>query len=109
MQNFGPLFDQKAGEDAKAKGMVRAATCRNAILAQARDAVRRKALSRPDHIATVDDAYLWLAKMGKDAGSLGNAAGSLFRASEWECLPVWAPSRRKSNHARMVRVWRLRP
>jgi hypothetical protein len=102
------LFDLSAGEAAKEREKT-AATCRNSILTLAREAVRCKALSRRDRIATVDDAYLWLVEMGKEDDVLGNAAGALFLGSEWECTPMWTASQRKSNRGRMVRVWRLRP
>jgi hypothetical protein len=109
MHSRDSLFDLSAGEAAKERGKTRAATCRNSILTLAREAVRCKALSRRDRIATVDDAYLWLVEIGKEDDVLGNAAGALFRGAEWECTPMWTASRRKSNHGRMVRVWRLRP
>lgn len=102
------LFDASAGEAAKQAGRRKAEDCRRPALALAREAVRAKALSRPDRLATADDAYAFFAEMGGDAGELGNAAGSLFRGPEWELTSAWAKSRRKSNHARLVRVWRLR-
>jgi hypothetical protein len=108
MRRYGPLFDLAAGESAKEAGLSTAAKCRDPLLTLARDAVRNVALSRPDRLATADDAYAVLGDMGKDASALGNAAGSLFRGQEWESTGKWAASRRKSSHARMVRVWRLR-
>ena len=36
-----------------------------------------------------------------------NAAGSIFSGGESEAVG-WKPSKRKSNHARMIREWRLR-
>jgi hypothetical protein len=108
MRAYGPLFDLAAGEAEKDAGRVLTATkCRDSLLAFARDAVRRAALSRPDRVATSDDAYSLMAEMGKDAAELGNAAGSIFSGDEWEAAG-WKPSERRSNHARVIREWRLR-
>jgi hypothetical protein len=38
---------------------------------------------------------------------LGNAWGSIFRGKEWECIG-WRKSTRVSNHARAIRIWRLK-
>lgn len=108
MRADGPLFDLAAGEVEKDAGRARAETkCRGSLLAFARDAVRRAALSRPDRLATSDDAYSLMAELGMDAAELGNAAGSIFSGDDWE-VAGWKPSKRKSNHARMIREWRLR-
>ena len=40
--------------------------------------------------------------------SLGPAAGSLFRGTEWQFTGQWVPSARVTNHGRMLRVWRLK-
>ena len=102
MRVYGPLFDLAAGEADKDAGRARAAAkCRDSLLAFARDAVRRAALSRPDRLATSDDAYSLMAEMGKDA------AGSIFSGDEWEAAG-WKRSQRRSNHARQIREWRLR-
>lgn len=102
-------FDLGARLQAIEQSRKRAAACRNPLLALVREAVRRIALTRWDRIATVDDAYVYLAGLGKSACELGNAAGSIFQLDEWEPLPCWAPSRRKTKHVRMNRFWRLRP
>jgi hypothetical protein len=108
MRAYGPLFDLAADRFSKEAGPSRAAAkCRDSLLAYARDAVRRAALSRPDRLATSDDAYSLMADMGKDAAELGNAEGAIFSGDEWEAAG-WKPSKRKSNHARMIREWRLR-
>jgi hypothetical protein len=44
---------------------------------------------------------------GEEPELLGNAAGSIFRGVEWECVG-WKQSERKTNHARAIRIWRLR-
>lgn len=106
MHRYGPLFDVRAGELAKDAGRKRAAKCHESVLILARDAVRKAALSRPDRIATSDDAYLFLAGIGQDA-ELGNVAGSVFRGKEWVAVG-WKRSERKSNHARVIQKWRLR-
>jgi hypothetical protein len=107
MRAYGPLFDLAAGEAEKDAGRALAVTkCRDSLLAFARDAVRKAALSRPDRVATSDDAYSLMADTGQDAAELGNAAGSIFSEDEWEAAG-WKPSKRKANHARMIREWRL--
>ncbi|WP_158789031.1 hypothetical protein [Granulicella sp. L46] len=108
MRAHGPLFDLAADESAKEAGRSRAAAkCRDYLLAFVRDAVRRAALSRLDRLATSDDAYSFMADVGKDAAELGNAEGAIFSGDEWEAAG-WKPSKRKSNHARVIREWRLR-
>jgi hypothetical protein len=103
MRAYGPLFDLAAGEADKDAGRARAASkCRDSLLT-----VRKAALSRPDRVATSDDAYALMAELGKDAAELGNAAGSIFCGHEWVAAG-WKRSIRKSNHARKIREWRLR-
>ncbi len=107
MRRKSPLTDLGECERVKEERRQRAA-CRHSLLAFVREAVRRKALNRRERIATLDDAYSCLAEHGKPASELGNAAGSIFQLAEWEPLPCWTPSRRKTKHARMNRLWRLR-
>jgi hypothetical protein len=107
MRTYGPLFDLAAGGAEKDAGRRQAATkCRDSLLAFARDAVRTAALSRPDRLATSDDAYSLMAETGRDVAELGNAAGSIFSGGGWEAAG-WKPSQHRSNHARMIREWRL--
>ena len=108
MRAYVPLFDLAAGEADKDAGRPLAATkCHDSLLAFARYAVRKVALSRPHRVATSDRAFALMATMGKDAAELGHAAGSIFSGDEWEAAG-WKPSKPKSNHTRMVREWRLR-
>jgi hypothetical protein len=68
MRAYGPLFDLAAGEAEKDVGRALVATkCRDSLLAFARDAVRKAALSRPDRMATSDDAY----SLGAGRGRVG--------------------------------------
>lgn len=90
MRRKGPLPDLEARE--------RTAACRHQLLTLVREAVRREVLMRRDRIATAEPA-----------SDPGNAAGSISPLAKWEPLPCWTASRCKTNHARMTRVWRLRP
>jgi len=56
---------------------------------------------------TADDVKRRMLNYGDDPDDLGNAAGSIFRGSEWVCVGV-KQSERKSRHAGKISVWRLK-
>ena len=56
---------------------------------------------------TADDVYRAFKDRDMDFDTLGNAAGAIFRGPEWQFTGKWRASTRPSNHARMLRVWRL--
>lgn len=99
------LFAAQVARDA---GMAQAASCRNPLVEMVRGHLRKLATDRADHLVTADDAYRYLTQIGESERALGNAAGALFRSTEWEATGCWTPSTRVSNHARMLRVWRLK-
>ncbi len=101
------LFDIQEGTAQRDAGMDRAARSRWLLLAMARDFAKMVALSRSSRIATADDVMESLKKLGYEPKRLGNAAGSIFRGKEWEFVG-WVNSTRPTNHARPIRVWRLR-
>ncbi len=101
-------FSLFTGAVARDAGISQAAESRNALVEKARRYLRTLARERGNHCVTADDAVEYLVKIGESERALGNAAGSLFRSHEWEATGCWTPSTRISNHARMVRVWRLR-
>ena len=102
-----PEFDATLAEHFRSQGMTKSASAHQALLAQVRVALVKIACSRESRCVTADDAQLWLVEHGYSPGALGNAAGSLFRGSEWS-LVSYRPSERTSRHRNRVGVWRLR-
>lgn len=98
----------KLGEALKRAGMERAAANRRELLALARGIADAAAL-RGDGTATADDVAEGLEAAGRDPADLGAAFGSIFKGKGWRFTGEWRPSRRPSNHARPVRVWRREP
>ena len=98
------LFDAAESRRRKERGMALAADAVPTLLDRARHlavgvAVRKGAV-------TADDVSEWLEQQGLP--DLGPAAGSLFRGPEWEFTGRFVQSTRKTNHARLLRVWRLK-
>lgn len=96
------LFDAAESRRRKERGMALAADAAPALLDRARSYAR--SLGRGS--VTADDVSEWLEQQGLP--DLGPAAGSLFRGSEWEFTGRFVQSTRKTNHARLLRVWRLK-
>jgi len=101
-----PLFDLEAGKKARDKGKEVAAWNRRTLLDAAREWAEAMAHDKP-HGITADHVMVRLSAVGYDISGFGNAAGSIFKGSQWECIG-WEPSRRVSNHGRAIRVWRLK-
>lgn len=97
-------FNLAAAEQHKQSGMVAAALSKADLLEYAVELAERIARSTGD--VTADDVNALLIAQGR--GSLGNAAGSLFRGKQWQFTGQWRTSTRVSNHARQNRVWRLK-
>lgn len=100
-----PLFDAPESLRRRDQGMDRAAQNRAKILRLSRWLAKRHALEHGT--VTADDVMRKLDVLGHTPDQLGNAAGSLFRGSEWECVG-WVRSERVSNNGRMIRRWRRR-
>lgn len=100
------LFDSREAERQKRLGLNLAATNRSEILSEIRSFLKAFALAWNVPVCS-DDAYAVMDESKKDLSILGNAAGSLFRGSEWEFVG-WVKSRRTSNHSRYIRSWRLK-
>lgn len=66
-----------------------------------------KWLGNLQETVTADDVHDRMEKLGYVSGDLGNAAGSVFSGGQWERVG-YTKSRRPSNHARVIGVWRLR-
>lgn len=100
-------FNLLLGEALKISGMERSAEARKACLEIGRLFCEKAARSRPDRIATADDATRGFKKVGLPVDCLGNAAGSLFKKEIWIYTGDWVKSKRITNHARHIRIWRL--
>ncbi len=100
-------FNFKAGQAARDAGLDRASNpfYRKELLEWARLSAKR--IARAAGRVSYDDVYRVLEYTGKQPELLGSAAGNVFRTGEWESVG-WKPSERKSNHARPMRVWRLK-
>jgi len=100
-------FNYEAGQAARDAGLDRASSpfYRTELLGWARLAARRVAEAAGS--VSYDDVYKVLEEMGKQPELLGPAAGNVFRTGEWVSVE-WKASERESNHARPMRVWRLK-
>ena len=98
------LFDAVESRRRKERGMALAADAVPTLLDRARAYAKATAIVRGS--VTADDVSEWLEQQGLP--DLGPAAGSLFRGPEWEFTGRFVQSTRKTNHARLLRVWRLR-
>lgn len=98
------VFNLAEGERRKREGMGRAAENRFHVLRLAR--AYAKAIAQEKGTVTVDDVYLRLSDWPRSV--LGNAAGSIFKSKEWEWTGRFVKSKRASNHARMIREWKLK-
>lgn len=99
-------FDLEEGERRKEAGIALACSTRAELLKLAQATAER--LGRTAYLAlSYDDVYVQLKLMGENPALLGNAAGSVFRGKQWECVG-WKKSSRVTNHARRVMVWKLR-
>lgn len=101
----------KTGIQLKLDGMKRAKRKRSLVLQQAKLIAGRIAARRQSRECSIDDVYEYMENVYEGLHfhprALGNAAGSVFKGSEWEFVR-FEPSTRPSNHGRIIRVWRLR-
>jgi hypothetical protein len=101
-----PIFDEARSRELRDEGMRRAAEKRKGLVAECRE--RAEWIARNGREITIDDIYYAMENLGYEGMEfLGNAAGSIFKGKQWECVG-WRKSTRVSNHARCVRVWSLR-
>jgi hypothetical protein len=101
-------MDLFAGMAARDEGIAQAAESRNQLVNKVREHLRLIAISRGNRCVTADDYEGFLTTIGESNRALGNAAGAIFKHPDWEFTGVWTPSRRKTNNARHIRVWRLK-
>lgn len=97
-------------KDLKIEGMARAADVRIPSLNHARDIARELCLGKKavghDPVTDADEVNRILELRGY--ANLGPAAGSIFQIREFEFTGWRIQSTRKSNHARELKIWRLR-
>jgi hypothetical protein len=99
------LFDKHASENRKQHGMEAAAGAQETNLQLARRIAVQ--LCRAHGEVTADDVGKVLhTQYGID--SLGPAAGSLFKGGQFVFTGRRRRSERKKNHAREIKVWKLK-
>jgi len=99
-------FDRVRAEKRRGLGIARAKKAHSDVLLEARRLARQEALRRATREVTIDSVMYLLIQRGYESEDLGNAAGSVFKTSEWEFTGRWVKSTRTSNHSRSIRVWR---
>lgn len=104
------IFDAIAAAKLRDEGMELAACKKGALLAFAREGIKRIAMARESREVTADDVQQFLVDNDLDEGCLGNAAGSVFRNPR-KGPPIWhevrrTKSKRKTAHARSIAVWK---
>lgn len=101
-------FSRDKGKLAKDRGMLTAAVNRKEILALGRVIAERIAQGHEARTVSADDVYRELESQGVNIKLLGNAAGSLFKGSQWEFTGRRLASARITNHARAIMLWKLK-
>ena len=101
-------FNLVEGELEKERGMRISAARRQGLLRLAREIAKMLARRNPQRLTDADQVQrempIWFPDF--EPQQLGNAAGSIFRGTEWRWVG-WKKSERVSNHARMIRIWKL--
>lgn len=100
--NTATLTSKQAKED----GMAKAAKNKAALLAYARELATNHPLARVG--ITMDEVVEALVEEGKSERCLGSAAGSLFKGGSWEFTGERRRSKRMTNHARELKVWKYK-
>ena len=99
-----PAEDLGKGKAEKEKGMALGRKAKAFLLHQARKYATEIARSRGE--VTADDVRAAMADEGLPG--LGMAAGSIFRGPEWVPTGEMKTSAVVANHAREIKVWRLK-
>jgi hypothetical protein len=98
------IFDQIKAREAAERGMRQAADNKASLLEFAKGVARD--LGRKREFVTADDVQRVLVETHRISDrALGNAAGSLFKGSDWQFAGV-TKSTRVSAHGRLIRKWR---
>jgi hypothetical protein len=98
------LFDYGKAIQERDKGMNKAADKRMAALTNARTLARH--LASLNGNITADDVRKEYEYRGGNWSDLGNAAGSIFKGKQWQCVG-FENSTVTTSHARALRVWKL--
>jgi len=99
------LFDYAQSIQERDKGMATAASGREKALAKARTiAIKLAVIKRK---VTADDVRKEYEYRGGNWSDLGNAAGSIFKGKQWQCVG-FENSTVTTSHARALRVWTLK-
>ena len=98
------IFDEFEAQQEKERGMEKAAKAREELLFTARDIAVK--IAKAKGTVTADDVGKEMHRLGYNL--LGPAAGSLFKLEIFEFTGEFVESSKKSNHGRLLRVWRLR-
>ena len=104
MQKPAPRCSEETGRQLKERGMQKAAAKHAQSLADAQWTARY--LVRMLGQITIEDVRRNFEKVSRP-WDLGNAAGSVFKGPEWECVG-YREATRPEAHARILRVWRLK-
>ena len=98
------LFEYAASIQERDKGMATAVSGRESILANVRSIANN--LARIYGKVTADQVRAEYEYRGGNWQDLGNAAGSIFKGKQWQCVG-FENSLVKTSHARTIRVWKL--
>jgi hypothetical protein len=101
------LFNATEGRRQKQEGMDLAAANRSDLLDYLRELAEQIARESLHGTCSIDDVFRRVIPQGFRPEMLGNAAGSLFKYDKWEMMGR-KNSKRISNHAREIKVWRLK-
>ena len=99
------LFDYAASKQLRDDGMTQAAKRRSIALMKAK--IIAYEISKLNGNITADDVRKEYEYRGGNWSDLGNAAGSIFKGKQWECVG-FENSKVTTSHARALRVWRLK-
>ena len=100
------IFDAKESQARKEEGMAVGAMNRAEVLHLAR-CVAVEIARAGDGTCHADQVGRVL-KRRYGINSLGAAAGSIFKGGDWEFTGEFVKLARKTNHSRLLRVWRLK-
>ena len=98
------IFDIDAGIKRREDGLGITSKNRAEVLAEAQQIAIH--LGRQYELVTADDVQEVLERRGISPEQLGQAAGAIFRGKRWRRI-TFRKSRRVSNNARVIGVWRL--
>jgi hypothetical protein len=98
------LFDYAQSKQRRDEGMKTASDGRKDILNRVRSIAGN--LARIYGKVTADDVRKEYEYRGGNWSDLGNAAGSIFKGKQWECVG-FENSTVTTSHARALRVWKL--